>query len=465
MNEYDSEKVVRMLAPGFQPASTVKDADLVVINTCSVREKGEHKLFSLLGSLRELKRERPEMIVGVMGCVAQQEGETIAKRNSAVDFVVGTHNVSLLPSLVDAVRDGRGRQIAVDYRDEWEDLPLDFGVSELDGAGASAWLPNRVRALVSIQRGCNKNCSYCVVPTTRGKEISRDPAEILREVTLKARQGSKEVLLLGQTVNSFGRDLTPRFPFENLIRQIAEVPGIERIRFTSPHPAEVKAPFLQLYREIPSLAPHIHMPLQSGSDRILKLMNRNYRTARYREIVEEVRSYRPEIAVTTDIIVGFPTETEEDFENTLALVEEVGFHSSFSFKYSRRPNTTAIEEFPLEAEIPADVAQCRLQRLQDLQDRLSAEKNARMVGKPVEVLVEHVRNVETPHGVSIAWGRIPENTSIDIMASASCGNGLRGHMDADAAPEREIRAGMLISARVSESCARGLRGDLLRNEV
>lgn len=446
MNEYDTEKVVELLAGSHEAVESPENAEVVFVNTCSVREKGEHKLFSLLGSLRELKRERPELVIGVGGCVAQQEGQAILKRNTAVDFVVGTHNLSLVPSLVQSVREGRGAQVAVDYREEWEDLPT-FGT--LDEASAR---PGSVRALVAIQRGCNKRCAFCVVPTTRGPEVSRDPREILRETRLKARAGAKEVLLLGQTVNSFGRDLSPRYPFERLIREIAEIDGIRRIRFTSPHPAEVRPEFLDLYRDVPQLCPHIHLPLQSGSDRILKLMNRNYRTGRYLEIVDSLRERCPEIALSTDIIVGFPTESTADYEQTLEILERVRYHVVYSFKYSRRPNTVAISSFAEVEEIPVRESHERLLRLQALQDEISRELNAARVGTVAEVLVE-----ERPQRVSSsASGRIPQNTPIEISQMLS--EDVEGDGSESVDFERAARPGETVNVLIEHATPHGLRG-------
>lgn len=409
MNEYDSEKVIGFLSKDYQKVDSPLNAELVFVNTCSVREKGEHKLFSLLGRLRDLKKKNPDLIIGVGGCVAQQEGESIIKRNEAVDFVVGTHNLSLVPSLVKAVKEGRGRQVAVDYREDWENLNENFELEDIS-ADIKNNLLQGARGLVSIQRGCNKKCAFCVVPTTRGPEVSRDPQEILREVKLKARIGAKEIVLLGQTVNSYGKDLEPRYPFEDLIKRIAEVDGIKRIRFTSPHPAEVKPSFIKLYAEVPQLCSHIHLPLQSGSDRILKLMNRNYKSRRYLDIVESLIAEVPNIAITSDIIVGFPTETEEDFQNTLDIMNKVKYHLSYSFKYSRRPNTRAIIDFKLEDEVPEEVASDRLTRLQELQSDLSLEKNQGYVGKVKDVLIEN------KYTKSDSWkGRIAENITVEVI--------------------------------------------------
>jgi tRNA-2-methylthio-N6-dimethylallyladenosine synthase len=306
--------------------------------------------------------------------------------------------------LVERAKAGAHSQVAVNYREEWEEIPDEFdAVARTDGRP-------EVRALVAIQRGCNKNCTYCVVPTTRGAEVSRDPKEIEREVRLKVRGGAREVLLLGQTVNSYGKDLSPRFSFEQLVERLSEIPDLKRIRFTSPHPQDVRQEFIELYGRIPQLVPHIHLPLQSGSDRILKLMNRNYRVRRYREIVGALRERVPQIALTTDIIVGFPTETEEDFLHTLELVHEMRYHSIFSFCYSIRPNTPAQQTYAPEGEPTLQESQSRLQRLQKAQEVISNELNTATVGTTVEVLVEG----PTKH-ISSAWrGRTPQNTLVEV---------------------------------------------------
>lgn len=430
MNEYDSEKVATLLSGDFEKVEDPKDAEVVFINTCSVRQKGEQKAFSLLGTLRELKRKNPQLVIGVGGCVAQQEGEAIIQRNPDVDFVVGTHNLSLVPSLIRGAQTGLKRQVAVDYRDEWEDLPDAF----LPQNGSDVDLYS-VRALVSIQRGCNKRCSFCVVPTTRGPEVSRDAAEIVREAALKVRLGAKEVVLLGQTVNSYGRDLSPRVGFETLLRELAKIEGLERIRFTSPHPADVKPKFIELYGEMPQLCKHIHLPLQSGSDRILKLMNRNYRRDRFLEIVNQLKSACPEIAISSDIIVGFPTETREDFEQTLDVMREVQFSSSFSFKYSVRPNTTAKEAFGEDELVEEKEAGERLSELQAVQANLSERINRSKIGKKLEVLVEGSNKKLS----SLMRGRIPENTLTELEGGS---------------PE----PGDLVWARIEHASPHGLRG-------
>lgn len=415
MNEYDTEKMKVLLSSGYVSTEEIADADLVIVNTCSVREKGEHKLFSLLGQLRELKENKKDLIVGVGGCVAQQEGRAIVDRNRAVDFVVGTHNLSLIPKLVEQVKNGKGSQIAVDYREDWEDLPLAFLPLQQEAKPVISPTQTPVRALVSIQRGCNKNCSYCVVPTTRGPELSRDAREIEREVRAKVRMGAREVLLLGQTVNSYGRDLNPRMRFSDLIRRLAEIEELKRIRFISPHPAEVKDDFIDLYAEVPKLALHIHLPVQSGSDRVLRLMNRNYKIRRYEEIVEKLREHAPEIAISTDVIVGFPTETDEEFNETLSLVRKIRYHSAYYFKYSRRPNTVAIKEFPVENEVPKVVTDERFQRLDKLQTEITTEHNRSETDKVRQVLVEGL----SPGSEGLLRARTSQNIIVDFPGDPS----------------------------------------------
>jgi tRNA-2-methylthio-N6-dimethylallyladenosine synthase len=395
MNEYDSQKLITLLQPDYRRVLSPDEADLILVNTCSVREKPEHKLYSLLGEVKELKKGREGVMIGVGGCVAQQEGEAIIKRSKAVDFVFGTHNLSLVPSLVKRCQEGLGPQVAVDYRDEWETLPLDFPEGSM------------VSAFVSISRGCNKACSYCIVPTTRGKEVSRDPKEIEREVRIAVHRGAREIVLLGQTVNSYGLDFTPRMKFVDLLKRLVEIKGVERIRFTSPHPQEVRQDFMDFVCNEPKVCRHIHMPLQSGSDSILKAMNRNYRRKRYLAIINELKERVPDIAITTDIIVGFPGETREDFEETLEVMRLVNFQNSYSFMFSKRPGTPAEA---LEETVSLEEKRQRLYELQALQDRLTTGHLAYWQGRTVEVLLDkHSLNNE-----SVFQGRTSQNIVLNL---------------------------------------------------
>jgi tRNA-2-methylthio-N6-dimethylallyladenosine synthase len=445
MNEYDSEKMLALLKDSHRAVEDPAHAEVLLVNTCSVREKAAHKMYSLLGSLREIKEQNPGKVIGVAGCVAQQEGQSIVRRSPYVDFVFGTHNLSLLPSLVERAKDGFPSQVAIDYRDEWEELPDDLnafpkGDGTEDTLLASSYFSS-TRALVAIQRGCDKRCSFCVVPNTRGPQVSRSLEEILKEVRLKVRLGAREVLLLGQTVNSYGLDLSPRVKFEELIKHLADIEGLDRIRFTSPHPAEVRPGFIKLYGEIPQLCSHIHLPLQSGNDRVLKAMNRNYRRERYLKIVEELRGQCPDIALTSDIIVGFPTESEAEFEDTLSVMREVQYNASYSFKYSTRPHTVSQSTYTAEDEVDPKVAQERLLRLQSLQEEHSLAANERLIGQTLEVLVEG-KHKNIP---SAMRGRIAQNTIIEVLGEG-------------------IEIGSMVQARIDHASPHGLRGTVVGND-
>jgi tRNA-2-methylthio-N6-dimethylallyladenosine synthase len=395
MNEYDSAKIRKILESGYDSVDTPESADVVIVNTCSVRDKPEQKLYSYLGKMRELKQQNPKMLIGVGGCVAQQEGEKIVKRSRAVDFVFGTHNLSLVPSLIDKRTQGAPPQVAVNYRDEWEELPL--GLS--DG--------NRVSVFVSISRGCNKNCTYCIVPTTRGREVSRDPTEIERETRIAVHRGAREIVLLGQTVNSYGLDLEPRLKFSDLLNRLSQIEGLERIRFTSPHPQEVRRDFIDLVTSNPKICHHIHMPLQSGSNQILRAMNRNYKRERYLDIIAQLKERIPDMAITTDIIVGFPGETESDFQDTLEVMDIVQFDNSYSFMFSPRPGTEAAD---LEDDIPAEEKLLRLQTLQAKQDQITASRLAAWVGKRGEILIDQASQYDE----QLFQGRLSQNILVNL---------------------------------------------------
>jgi len=390
MNEYDTEKLKKILSPNYQTVPAPEQADLILINTCSVRDKPEQKLYSMLGQLQELKRENPNLMIGVGGCVAQQEGETIVKRSKAVDLVFGTHNLSLVPSMIDLRKQGSAPQVAVDYRDEWEELPAGFYEAE------------KIAAFISISRGCNKNCTYCIVPTTRGQEVSRHPNEIMREARIAAHRGAKEITLLGQTVNSYGLDLKPRLKFSDLIRMLSEIENIKRIRFVSPHPQEVRQDFIDLVCENPKVCRHIHMPLQAGSDRILKLMNRNYRKDKYLSIIDAIKSRVPDMALTTDIIVGFPGETEAEFLETVEVMKQVEYDNSYSFIFSPRPGTKASE---MEDTVPYEEKLRWLQHLQKTQEEIAASRLKQRVGSIGEILIDSVNS----HDPTKLQGRLSQN--------------------------------------------------------
>ena len=396
MNVYDSEKLYKLLSDQYHPVENINDAELIIVNTCSVREKPENKLYSWLGEMWERKQEQPNLMIGVGGCVAQQEGDTIVKRSKAVDFVFGTHNISLVPALIQARSQGHKPQVAVDYREDWEELPFDYSGED------------KTVKFVSISRGCNKNCSYCIVPTTRGKEVSRATEEILREVRIATHRGAKEIVLLGQTVNSYGRDFNPRMKFTELLQQVSEVDGVERIRFTSPHPQEVREDFIELVTSNPKVARHIHMPLQAGSDRILKGMNRNYRKKRYLDIIAALKERVPDIGITTDIIVGFPGETRGEFEETLEVMRECAFDNSYSFVFSARPGTKAAE---MEDPVPYEQKLDWLKELQALQREITASRLAPWVGQRGEILIDGKSSADD----RLFQGRLSQNILVNLV--------------------------------------------------
>lgn len=373
MNEHDSLKMQRILEGRYKLVDSPEKAALVLINTCSVRDKPEHKVYSLLGRLRVLKMSRPGLLIGVAGCVAQQEGEKIVKRNSAVDFVFGTHNLSILPALIDRRKAGLPAQVAVDYRDEWESIPLGFPQE------------GRVSVPIAISRGCNKQCSYCIVPRTRGPEVSRSVDEIEREVKLAVHRGAKEILLLGQTVNSYGMDLSPKFSFVGLLERLAAIDALKRIRFTSPHPQEMRRDLIDFMAANEKMCRHIHMPLQSGCDKILKAMNRNYRRKKYLNIIEAFHSRIADLAVTTDIIIGYPGETEADFRETLEVLEIVQFDNSYSFVFSPRPGTPAAD---LDDSVSFERKLEWLKEFQARQNEIALKKLQSWVTRKAEVLID-----------------------------------------------------------------------------
>lgn len=428
MNEYDSLKLEKILEHTHQKVDSPEKADLVLINTCSVRDKPEQKLYSLLGRMSELKAEKPSLMVGVCGCVAQQEGENIVKRSKAVDLVFGTHNLSLVPSLLERRKSGLPPQIAIDYREDWEDLPLGFPEYE------------KVSAFVSISRGCNKNCSYCIVPTTRGKEVSRSPDEILREIKIAVHRGVREIMLLGQTVNSYGIDLNPKMKFTDLLQCVSDIEGLERVRFMSPHPQEIKSDFIDLVTMNPKICHHIHMPLQSGSDRILKLMNRNYRKKRYLEIISELKSKVPEMVFTTDIIVGFPGETDDDFEETLSVMREVKFINCYSYIYSDRPGTIASH---MSGQIPYEEKLRRLQVLQAEQKEISQEVLTPWLGKTTRVLVDAKSVFQTRNNMTSWQGRNSQNIVINFESD-----------------DPSLKPGAFANVRIIEVSNYTLRGEI-----
>jgi tRNA-2-methylthio-N6-dimethylallyladenosine synthase len=401
MNRYDSERLVEILGEEqFVVVEDYRRADLIFINTCTVRDKAEQKAFSYLGRLKALKRNRPEIVVALGGCVAQQYGEELLIRWPHLDLVVGTHSISKVPAML-------ARYDATGERQAWVDFSYDFG-DEPDGR-SQPWKPE-VTAYVTIMRGCNNFCTYCIVPMVRGGERSRPSREIIREVESLIECGVREVTLLGQNVNSYGQNVSGELNFAGLLQRVAQVQGLLRIRFTTSHPKDLSPNLMRCFADLPQLCPQIHLPVQSGSDHILQRMNRGYTRNHYLRLVKELRGMREDVAVSSDMIVGFPGETEEDFQLSLRLLEEVRFDGLFSFKYSDRPQTGARL---LDGKVEEAIKLERLQRLQALQEDITSEKNEAQVGQISLVLVEGPSQI----GGSQLSGRTPQNRVVNFKGS------------------------------------------------
>ncbi|MEU4289300.1 tRNA (N6-isopentenyl adenosine(37)-C2)-methylthiotransferase MiaB [Kribbella sp. NPDC026596] len=373
MNVHDSERLRGLLEDaGYVRAPEGDQADVVVFNTCAVRENADNKLYGNLGHLAPVKALRPDMQIAVGGCLAQKDKASITAKAPWVDVVFGTHNIGSLPVLLERARVEQESQVEI--LESLEVFPSTLPTRR--ESPYSAW--------VSVSVGCNNTCTFCIVPALRGREKDRRPGEILAEVEALVGEGVLEVTLLGQNVNSYGVEFGDRYAFSKLLRACGGIDGLERVRFTSPHPRDFTADVIEAMAETPNVMPSLHMPLQSGSDRVLKAMRRSYRRDRYLKIIEDVRAAMPDAAITTDIIVGFPGETEEDFQGTLDVVRQARFAGAFTFQYSKRPGTPAES---MEDQVPRDVVQDRYERLVALQDDMAWDENKSMVGRSLEVLV------------------------------------------------------------------------------
>ena len=429
MNEEDSEQMALYLEGiGFEPTSTILEAQVILLNTCSVRKKPEDKAFSLLGELAPLRKSRPEVVIGVCGCMAQLRADEIRRRAPHVDFVVGTGQVSTIPGLVEEALQKRRFQKRLE-------LPERKGAVVEEMPQREVRQVAKLKAFVPIQYGCDKFCTFCIVPTTRGRERSRPTADILGEVEQLVANGTREVTLLGQTVNSYGKNMPEgKVPFSELLWKLGSVAGLQRIRYTSPYPRDFKTDVIEAIRDCPQVMEHCHMPLQAGHDDLLRRMKRLYTVDSFKAIVRELRAAVPGIGLTTDIIVGFPGETEEEFQATLDAVEEIRFDGAYMFIYSPRPGTPAAEM----EQIPLVVKKERLNRLIALQNRITCEINETLVGKEFEVLVEGV----SPKNPALLQGYSREFKMMHFPGDAS-------------------RVGRIARVRATESHLWGLRGELV----
>jgi tRNA-2-methylthio-N6-dimethylallyladenosine synthase len=427
MNDSDSARMVELLGRHrFEETAHPEDADLILLNTCAVREKAEHKLLSALGRYREHKARRGTLLA-VGGCVAQQEKERLLARVPYLDFVFGPDNIARLPEMVERARTERFVETGWMASEEYV-----FPRADPEAARG------RATAFVTAMKGCDNVCSFCIVPYTRGREISRAYAEVVAECAALADVGVREVTLIGQNVNSYAGGCT----FAELLRRVASVPGVERVRFTTSHPHDLSDALVDAFRDEPKVMPHFHLPVQSGSDPVLLRMRRDYGVAEYMGRFEKLRAARPGIAITTDFIVGFPGESDEDFEASLALLARARFDNSFSFVYSPRPHTGAAKRLGTAAEwaeVPREIAFARLERLQAVQRRIASEVMAAQLDSVVEVLVEGDADADGRR-----YGRTPENRMVHFAG------------DARAAP-----TGALLRARVTRAHANSLSGELV----
>ena len=375
MNEYDSERVAGLLREReYELTDDPGAADLILVNTCAIREKAEEKVFSKLGELKRLKATRPEMVIGVMGCMAQLQQATIFRRAPQVDLVFGSPAIARVGDLVERVR-REGRPV------------LETGEAPLVKITAKPPTADRLKAFVTVMEGCEKHCTFCVVPRTRGRERSHPPAAIVAEVEGLVAGGCREVTLLGQTVNAYGRDLIPPTDLAELFARVNDVAGLERIRFTTSNPYNLTPRLIRAMREVPKVCEWFHLPLQSGSDAVLERMNRGYTRAHYLDLIAALRDAEPAMAFSTDIIVGFPGETEADFEATVEMIERVGYDNVFVFRYSRRPGTPAAT---MPEQVADDVKADRNRRLLEVVERVTGAQSARLAGRTMEVLVDGV---------------------------------------------------------------------------
>jgi tRNA-2-methylthio-N6-dimethylallyladenosine synthase len=440
MNVYDSEQMAHLMRPiGFETTGDMESADMIIVNTCAIRAKAEQKLFSFLGRLTPLKHKNPGLLIGVGGCVAQQEGQNIFKRAPHVGFVFGTHALPRLPKIVEQAEIG-GRHI-VDV--EMADRILEPEIIPLPSTNGN------ISRFVTIMHGCENFCTYCVVPHVRGKESSRSPNRILSEIRHMVDQGIREVTLLGQNVNSYGQK-EGLCSFAELLRQVDAIQGLRRIRFTTSHPKDLSEDLMRAFSELDKLCPHIHLPVQSGSDRILKKMNRKYTRSEYIAKVEMLRRHCPDIAVSSDIIVGFPGETEAQFQQTLDLVDAVAFDSIFAFKYSDRPQAPATR---FKDKVSETEKGRRLNTLLRLQDDIISRKNKALIGSTQCILIEGVSKKQAPDAVEstsqpLQWtGRTGTNKIVNFNAARDCDG------------ESGSYIGNMISVNITKAFAHSLWGE------
>ena len=421
MNEHDSERMLALLEEcGYQETARWEEADLILVNTCTVREKPEQKAYSIVGRFQQLKAHNPDAIIGITGCVAQQRGEDLLARIPILDFVLGPGKIHTLPEILRDVKKGKRGTCSVGFE---------------NGSPINLPLPHteQLRTYVTIMQGCDNFCSYCIVPSVRGRERSRPGNEVLAEIDALVQRGTKEVILLGQNVNSYAKGTPGELTFPRLLAKIDAIPGLERIRFTTSHPKDLTKELIEAFGTLEHLCEHFHLPFQAGSDAVLKRMNRGYTREQYLTQIRSLRKVAPQISITADVMVGFPGEGDSDFDHTLELVREVEFDGLFSFKYSPRQGTRAAQ---WEDDVPPEVKQRRLAILQELQREITLNKNKKLEGTVKEVLVEG-RSRNSPH---MMMGRTGCNRIVNFAGGAAL-------------------VGKLIMVKIGEGLQNSLRGE------
>ena len=427
MNQYDSERIAQVMGRGgYVQTDRIDDADLILLNTCSVREKSEQKVYSILGRWKEFKEERDDVIIGVGGCVAQQEGERLLKKVPHLDLVFGTQNIHKLPDMVEQVRMLHRRPVEIAFYRDPSYMEDPDGRTQVQGA----------KAFVTIMQGCNKVCSFCIVPHVRGREVSRPSEKIISEIESLVRQGVKEVMLLGQNVNSYGKLSAGEISFAELLRRIDAVEGVVRIRFTTSHPQDLSPELIDAFATVAKLCKHLHLPVQSGSDSVLTRMRRGYTRREYLDRLLRLQARASGVALSTDIIVGFPGETEEEFGDTLELLMQVGYDEIYSFIYSPRPQTVSGKIF--KDDVPNEIKKDRLTRVQSLQREISLRKNREKIGHVEEILVDGRSKLKNGQ----IMGRTDTNRIVNVEG-----------------PETLI--GKFVPVRITGATATSLLGELL----
>jgi len=427
MNQYDSERIARVLGRvDYVATESIENADLILLNTCSVRDKAEQKVYSSLGRWKELKEQREGVVIGVGGGLAQQEGERLLKRVPYLDLVFGTHNIHKLPEMVEQVQNWRTRPVETAfYRDP----------SYMEDAECRTHVQGS-KAFVTIMQGCNKVCSFCIVPHVRGREVSRPSEKIIAEVECLVRQGVKEVMLLGQNVNSYGKTSPGEINFAELLGCVNAIPGLERIRFTTSHPQDLSPELIEAFATLEKLCEHLHLPVQSGSDSVLARMRRGYNCKEYLHRIRLLNDRCPEVALSTDIIVGFPGETDDEFQSTLELLRQVEYDEIFSFTYSPRPQTVSAKLY--DDDVPNEIKKDRLKKVQNLQREVSLRKNRERIGAVEEILVDGQSKLKNGQ----IMGRTRTNRIVNLLGP-------------------EALVGSLVSIRITGASANSLVGELL----